>query len=362
MCLRIWLVFLIFHFLISGTGAVCDTSAPLLSEVDKALISEYYNVKSILGDKVWPGYRGEIIPINLIAENYEYLFGYPHKPEVFRRLNTASISGLPVYYRKLKKQGYAIAATRKVDSINCIWVSSYDLYNAHRNHPEFIAHLFHEGFHVYQNNHFYNKEFFKKMNYSYKDSPINFPYPLDDFWDSEFLNLEGVHLAHAYEIPEEYTPRNDEEKEEIKQLALTQLRYFLKIRKLRFKLLQHKSEDYEKFTVDKEWQEGVAVYTEAKLMLEIEKSGYSPLKRALVSIPSFKYPPYKAFVKKRIIDNLYYSGFHTSDLNPIVWYHSYFIGAMQCLLLDELRPEWKDEYFSFGRWLHIILAQAIEKQ
>src|SRR5262249_47464286 len=88
------------------------------------------------------------------------------------------------------------------------------------------------------------------------------------------------------------------------------------------------------------WQEGVARYTEIALG-DLAAKGYAPLPE-FTALPDFKsYASVAADIRRGVLTDL-----GTMSLGKLKRIVVYSTGAADALLLDRVRPAWKDDFMS----------------
>ena len=104
----------------------------------------------------------------------------------------------------------------------------------------------------------------------------------------------------------------------------------------------------------KEWQEGLAKYTELTLWrVAATTTGYKPLP-AILSDPGFNnYADYQ----KRLSQELQQI---KSEANVAGDMRFYYTGLVQAILLDRLALDWRTKILSEGKALEDILKQAVQ--
>ena len=106
--------------------------------------------------------------------------------------------------------------------------------------------------------------------------------------------------------------------------------------------------DYERWL---EWEEGVAKYIEvASLKAGFETAGYIPLP-AVIADPDFK--KYQRF-NQRWFQEMIQLRYQTTAGEERL----YASGMAQAFLLDELVPNWKEQYWGEGAFLEDLLKLA----
>ena len=346
--------------LLSVISAVSNRNLPaqenpgLPGPLDKARLLEAIQLKTMLGDQVWPGWGSLITPIILGNDSYEFLFDYPGQaPTPWSLVTTDHIAEEP-YFRRVADdhQNFAV-------KVGDIWTASIAtknnmdvfLINSFRDQfPSPIKQIFpyrfliqpsetqiggllHETFHVYQYqlaaDRITKAESIHKLGDQYEATSESF--------DAD-LKQESALLADALEA------QTTAEKMDL-------VRQFLGIRDARREAHQLNTElaEYERWL---EWEEGTAKYIEvAILKAASESTDYEPLPE-MQDDPDFNlYQKFDQRWSQELIQLRYQT---TSGETQF-----YMTGMAQAFLLDELMPDWKDKYWGEGVFLEDLLRMAI---
>lgn len=341
---------------LSNRNLPTQDNSELPGVLDKARLLEALQLRSELGDQVWPGWSEAEIPIILWNGSYEFLFNYPSQPPgEWALIKNDDLAGTP-YFRQAadNPQNFAVrvgniwtASMATKNNTDVFLISSFqDMF------PSPVKQIFpyrfliqpsetqlgavlHETFHVLQ----------------YQRAPER---------------IETAEAAHGWS--DEYDSASEafnvESKEEGKLLALALkaetreekielVRQFLSARAARRTDFQLSADltDYERWL---EWEEGTAKYIEvAILKAASETADYEPLPE-MQNDPDFK--SYQNF-DQRWSQELIQLQYQTTSGESIF----YMTGMAQAFLLDDLLPDWKEKYWEDGVFLEDLLRLAIEK-
>lgn len=329
-------------------------NADQLSALDKARLLEALQLRSALGETVWPGWGRTEVPVIIWNKGYEFLVGYPGKPPA--EWTILLDEGMPggSYYRRPADDPQNFAMP-----VGDVWTASMATKSAT---DEFLISFFkdmlpppieqvfpyriliqpsetqiggliHETFHVYQ----------------IKVSPARLEaaeaaHRLGDQYQSaaeEFgaeWKQESALLAQALEA-------------ETKPGKVELVKQFLAARESRRKGHQLREEltDYERWL---EWEEGIAKYIEvAILRAGFESSEYTPLAE-MKADPDFK--SYQNF-EQRWSQEIFQT--RTQLNSGENWF--YQTGLAQAFLLDDLMPDWKEKIFEEDVFPEDLLRQAV---
>jgi hypothetical protein len=347
-----------------------------LSEVDKARISETIHLRKSLGNIVFPGWGDVDIPLIVYNEKYAFLVGYPQPPDGWIKIPSNSQRGGPweaviddnfegqTYFRqKLPANGdtpeafTVMVGERWVASMQTFEWMKISLANQFRqdlpgflkpvfpyrlavkiffsSSDQYITSLLHESFHAYQglvaNGRLESSE---KTNSTVQDR-----YP----WSDEKLQADWQKeldlLVEAVQAPSD---------QRMRELAMQ----FLTQREAR-RTSNGLSQEFIRYEQQREWLEGMAKYSELEIWREAATTpGYSP-EPVLSSDPDFKgYKTFESFYNQQIQQ--------TSRMaNDEGDGRFYYTGMTEAILLDRLKPDWKQSLMSKNVYLEDLLQQAL---
>ncbi len=298
---------------------------PELSDADKIRIREAMSISTALGDKLFSGYSAVPFAIVLITDSTEFLINHPNPSSDFKLLGKDDFLHSNIYFRKTKYDSHFLATFPAVNGLSCIVVGTAA--NTNKNSAEWVVTLLHEHFHQYQNAY---PDYFKSVNdldLSGGDLTgtwmLNYPFPYD-----------SAPVQHQYELFTEAlykTIINPKGKKHQSNLAT----YLAERKKLKHLLADA---DYRYFSFQI-WQEGLARYTEYKL-LELLKN-YKPSKEML-ALPDFKsFSELKSKMYQNEIENLIKN--KLADTKRICFYS---IGLAEGIILDRLSKSWRKKYLT----------------
>lgn len=324
-----------------------------LDSLDKARLAEALHLKEQLGEAIWPGWGQADIPILLRNRDYSFLVGYPSPPSGWETASSDTFQG-QAYYRQRTDdpQNFAVKVDdRWVASMATKWETDAFLIESFRDFlPPVIETIFpyrlliqpsevqitgvlHESFHVYQVQVASSRLEEAEDAHKYGDMYWQADEAMHKDWTEE-INL----LARALEA------ESDQEATEL-------VRKFLDRREQR--RTAH-SLDKVLITYERslEWEEGIAKYVELKAWQKAYATQeYEPL-AVIASDPDFK--GYSTF-EQRWSQEI---GTMKRQANREGETRFYYTGMAQAMLLDRLRPDWKQRVFSEGVWMETLLAEV----
>jgi hypothetical protein len=349
---------------LAGFGAITNRSLPQppavldrLHPIDAVRLEETLQLKSSLGDTIWPGWGEADIPILLWNNEYSFLFGVSDPPSDWEMVSDDRFMG-QVYYRQPSDdpQNFAMPVGDVwAASLATKWEMDAFLLSMFRQMlPDFLEPVFpflliiqptevhisgvlHETFHVYQiiqaPDRLHAAEAAHRHTQKYR---IPNAAMMED-WEAEISLLIQALSATS-----------EEETREIAQEFVDQRRQRRSNQQLADEFVE-----YERWM---EWLEGLAKYLELSIWREAsETPEYIPI-AGMSDDPDFK--GYKSYTQRwnQEIDQLKRQAKGDSDVR------FYYTGMAQAVLLDRLSPEWKKQVWQEGVWLETLLEEALQSQ
>jgi hypothetical protein len=353
-----------------------------LSELDKARLSEAFHLRGELGDALWAGWGQADIPVILHNENYAFLVDYSNPPTGWIKIPNNKTLGssweiVPdepfngqVYYRQRLPDPNTTPQSFTV-LIGNRWVASLasrdwmeiGLGNDFKSQvPAFLQPLFpyrlagrlfltgaggkdwyilgiaHESFHAYEGIQDPSRLYAAEKVFNENEDR----YPLDNEafrqdWQAELNLLSAAVQAKS----------NAETIELVRQFL---------VQRQKRRTTANLDADMIMLENLKEWEEGLAKYTELTLWrLAATTPGYKPLS-SISKDPGFK--NYAGFQQRWSQE--------IQQINRVANRQSderfYYSGLAQAALLDRLMPDWTTKLFSEDIFLEDWLKQAIKSQ
>lgn len=322
----------------------CDASQ--LGPSEKAGVQDVRQLRTALGEQVWPGFGQAQIPIILFNDSYEFLVGTTQAPAPWEAVSGDELDGQP-YFRKrmVRPTAFAVKVGQQwAGSMGCRERMNREmLFQVHRQLPAIVAYLFpyafatiqedlhavatlHEMFHAYQAQRA-EKRFTRAQSvYAHEKA-----YPFRDAQFAKAWNQEGAALSAALDAPSETA-------------AAESARRFLEVRDARRRkdALREELLDFER---ELEWLEGLGKYAEMR---------FHELAAAKEDLPTgarFRQEvPYWSDELRRLKSRL---GEQKGD------FRFYLSGMAQARLLDRLAPGWKSYGFEDSVFLEDLLRNAV---
>jgi hypothetical protein len=362
---------------LSNIGLPTESSSiETLSQLDKARAAEAVHLRSELGDRIWPEWESEQIPVILHNEEFAFLLGFPGEPPSgwvkvpseqqqggdWQVVPADTFQG-EVYYRQSLVDRETTPENFTV-RVGEEWVATFftleyaeiDFYQGFQEElpnilqPIFPYRLFwkllmgstetylggmaHESFHAYQGLRAPQRLAAAEDVASREDD-----YPWEDPGLKEAWSTELDLLNQAV------SAENDHD-------ALKFTREFLQQRQDRRQLDFITQQDID-FERNREWLEGLAKYTELELGLTASSTpGYQPVK-GMAEDPGFKfYQRQERYFEQQIAE------VKRRD-NQSGESRFYYTGMAQAFLLDRFSPGWKSDIWQDGIWLEDLLEKAV---
>ncbi len=347
-----------------------------LSENQKALLAEFFQVRAVLGEQVWPGWGELDSPVVVYNEATAFLVHYPENnppdgwlkvPQMTARggpwqpVGGDDFEGQPYYRQTLPAAGETPQAFTVV--IGEQWAASmttkewtaiglrqtirddlppplaaivpYRLVDKFllRGSDGYISLLAHESFHAFQ-----GTAVPERLAAAERALAAEAAYPWPDAglqaaWQAELDLLAAALAAETVEETAELAAQFLTQRQQRRQEAgLTDVQI-----------------DFER---QREWLEGLARYVELEIWRQAAQSDYQPVP-ALADDGDFD--EYSGFTTRwsQEVDQI---GRMANDEGEGRFYYT---GMAQAVLLDRLRPGWKETIFDEGVFLEDLLATAV---
>ncbi len=321
---KFWLLAGVFTISIMLSCRGWAQEKPGLSAEDRVRIGEAFRLAAATEDKVWSGWSKAPFALMLISNDYEYLLRHPHATNNFDTLGFDKELNTRVLVRKRLFPTNLLATFPAINGLPTIVVGQSSNTNV-MSSTGWVLTILHEHFHQYQQS---QPDYFAAtdaLGLSHGDATgmwmLNYPFP----YDSAEVQQSYAALSRALLDAITCAPA-DEPK---------QLKFFFGTLE-RFRLLLS-ADDFKYFSFQC-WQEGVARYTEMRVA-ELASKTFAP-DDEFRSLKDFR--PFGD-----VADSLR-AGIRNQLANPSLVTARrvafYALGAGEALLLDKVRPDWKQEY------------------
>jgi len=295
-----------------------------ISYEDKIRIAEAKRISDMYGEKLWQGWEKTHFALVLIYDEVEFLINHPNPSDDFSLIGFDTLLNSNIYYRPRQFNKHFLATFPAVNGVETIVVGTPA--NTRKSSIEWIITILHEHFHQYQYSQpgYYNS--INSLALSGGDETgmwmLNYPFPYED------SNVNAVYDSCKKILINIFKG--------IKEPDKTYIQFYLTKRN---ELKESINENDYKYMSFQLWQEGIARYTEIKLLQIMLDDNFD------FSDEMKKLDDYKSL--KEHYDE-YYQGeinlLNALSLNENKRNCFYEFGAFEGLLLDKVNPDWRKEY------------------
>jgi hypothetical protein len=289
-------------------------------------IAEAVKIADRVGDEVWKDWSKVPFTLLLVTDKYEFLINHPNPSDDFKKLGYDSLLKSDVYYRDKTFNEHFLATFPAVNGVNTIVVGQPE--NTGRSSIAWIFTILHEHFHQYQYSHPDYYPAVDSLGLSGGDNTgmwmLNYNFPYDN---KEVDEQYGIMMKAMKDVLGSFGE---------KEYQMHLLSY--QIERKNFKRLLDKK-DYAYFSFQN-WQEGIADYTEMKLMELLQKDNYQfsdDVKKLN------DYTPLDSFAVKYYNNKINLAQYEKLNGDKRVCF--YTSGSLEGLILDKVNPDWHDLYF-----------------
>ena len=314
---------------LAAATATPGSSAPQLSAPDAVRVAEFYRLSAQIQDTLWPGWDKTPAPLLLITPKTEYLTHWTQaSPDGF----VTAGDGLLAHQTTLPLSFSAAMPLFGPPSV--MVVGEPENTQSKTSTPWLIA-VMHEHFHQLQNAQPGYYQAVTALGLSRGDNTgmwmINYPFP-----------YQKAKIAHGFAGLRDLLLKTLDAADDgaFKTLAAQ----YIGARKEFFAQLAPDDRKYLDFQL---WQEGMARYTQVKAAEAA--ANYQP-SAAFQALPD--YEPFGKFASQARTQTL--AELRHIDLATDQRTSVYSFGAAEGFLLDRLKPNWKNEYFS-----HLLTTEPL---
>ncbi|RPI73826.1 MAG: hypothetical protein EHM47_05225, partial [Ignavibacteriales bacterium] len=299
---------------------------PAIQEEDRVMISEAFRISGLYGNELWDGWDMAPFALILVYDDYEFLINHPSPSDDFKLIGFDSILNSQVYYRNRQFSTQFLATFPAVGGVQTIVVGTSE--NTGKSSAEWILTILHEHFHQFQ---YSQPDYYSSINaldLSGGDETgmwmLNYPFPYEN------QNVNAVYDSCKKILACIFV--NNKEPD---------MNLYLSYLKNRDQLKNILSEEDYKYISFQLWQEGIARYTEIKLLQMMLVDGYE------FSDEVKKLRDYKSLKD-------HYEDYYTNEINLLNGLSLrdskrncfYEFGAFEGLLVDLVNPGWRKEYLT----------------
>lgn len=317
-------ILVILIVLISCSRNTRHQDLPSIGQNDRIRIAEAFHIAENYCDEVWPGWGKVPLSLIFLTKDYEFLIHHPNPTPDFKFVGFDSLLNAEVLFRDRVFPEKLLAAFQAVNNESSILMGTPEI--TERSTSAWTITLLHEHFHQLQ---YFQPGYFEKsiaLDLARGDSTamwmLNFEFPYDDTEVTEQFRKLSEQLL---ELIQDRDMFNEEA-----------IKNYLSNRESFRKLVGEENYRYMQFQL---WQEGVALYTEWKLLEAILSSEFqlSPEFMELEDYISFE--SLQQQIYQRITRQL-------ENMNMTQWKRVsfYAFGAGEALVLDHWKPGWRKHY------------------
>lgn len=318
------LLFLVL-FVIEGLSATFGQTNPKMRYEDKIRIREAITISEQTGDKIWKGINEVPFVVLLVTDSVEFLIHHPYPSDDFKLSEDDSILKTKIFYRSRQFPQWFLATFPAVNGVTCIVVGTSE--NTNKNSTDWTITLLHEHFHQYE---YTYPDYFKsveKLELSGGDQTgmwqLNYAFPYDSSIVIEQYKKYVAALSKALSNIDKNSFKKD-----FKNYSAE---------RNKFKALL-KPADYRYFSFQI-WQEGIARYTEYKILQELNT--YQPSTEMTALTDFVPFTKYKNEFNTREKNSLLSAKL---DVDKRVCF--YAIGFAEGLLLDKVNSKWHEKFLT----------------
>jgi len=322
-----------------------------LSRERLLLLREAFQLVSLVGNDLWPGWAGVPLTVLVVGETREFLVNPPPDWEPSSGFEPAdqSFLGRPIYRRR-RSLPMALRAAFPVDGVPAAVVGAWR--EGEESPNEWATTLVHEWFHVLQ---MQRDEEAKVAELdldgaAYPSLQLDYPFAYGDGDISNAIHLLGNALYDFWDRSR--TLPRAMQRTFVAQTPWAALRNLETVVRLKY------GDDAYSYFRYQTWKEGVARYTEVHVALraaDLERRG------RLRPVPGFASVP-GAMSYQQLWDEVIRTNFWeirpsvTEGADPSAFYG---IGHGIAELLDQIHPGWRQRYFEEGVWLDDLVTEKM---
>jgi hypothetical protein len=302
-----------------AVAVFAQAPADRIASDDSVRINEFYRLAAQVQDQVWPNWDQTPAPLLLVTSDREFLTHHPAPPQDFKPTGNG-------FYSRPRQFAINLLATLPAFGPPSVIVIGEPKNTASKTSTPWLITLMHEHFHQLQNAQPAYFGAVEDLGLSRSDTTgmwmLNYPFPYEKpELVRTFVSLRDLLLRALQE------PDTGKFRVLAKQYVLERKKFFSQL-----------SSNDKKYLSFQLWQEGIARYTQIKAAEAAAQ--YQPT-REYVSLSDFEpFSTYAAKARAETLDEL-----TRADLGQWKRTAFYSFGAAEGLLLDRLKPRWKDEYF-----------------
>lgn len=307
---------------------VVGQDKPSISEIDRIRLAEAFSLADRVGDRLWSGWSKVPFAVLLVTKDHEFLIRHPKPSADFTKIEFDKRLNADVYYRKRQFPTHWLATFPAIEGslVSTVVVGQAEQTHTKTSTPWVIV-LLHEHFHQLQNSQPNYYADVNALNLSGGDQSgmwmLNYPFPYERKEVQDQFALLSQQLAAALTAPRSQRARR--------------VREYLEARQKFDSMGTPADARYLSFQI---WLEGIGRYTEYHIA-RLAAMHHRPSKefRALKDYRSFA--DLAKETREQILKQL-----TTQQLADKKREVVYAFGSAEGLLLDQIKPSWRQRYFA----------------
>lgn len=310
-------------------AAAAAEGSPAIPETDRIRLAEGFRLARDIGDRFWPGWSEAPFAVLLVTPEHEFLMRHPYPTGDFTPAGEDERLGGRVWVRPRRFPTEFLATFPAVAGVPTVVIGQAQN-TAAATSTRWVITLLHEHFHQLQDSHPGHYEAVAALDLARGDTTgmwmLDFPFP----YDRPEVVAGFSALARGLGAALSASEGADLERTFASYLDA----------RVRFRALLDPAEArYFDFQL---WKEGISRYTEARLA-ELAATQYQP-SPAFSALDDFRpFAEVAAAIRDGIDREL-----SSVDLAAARRTVVYNFGAAEGLLLDRVRPGWRERYFGGG--------------
>lgn len=296
-----------------------------MQDKERYCIAEAIKISKQYSNSIWKDFNKTPFTLLLVTKDYEFLINHPSPSKDFKFLKYDDLLESKIFYRDTQFNTSFLATFPAVNGVNCIVVGTPE--NTNRNSTEWIITLLHEHFHkyVYDSKNYYDAV--NDLDLANGDNTgmwmLNYPFPYEDkkvallynAYITSLKNLTAIENLTSEIFKDSYKTYLNNRQKFKSSISASDYRYFS------FQL----------------WQEGIARYTEMKLLKAM--TNYEPSLTISGLADYIDFNVYAEQMLKKEMGKL--QTFKLAEQKRVCFYS---VGLAEGLVLDKLNPKWGANY------------------
>lgn len=292
---------------------------------DRIRIAEAFHIAENYCEEIWPGWAKIPLSFLFLTREYEFLIHHPNPSTDFQSMGYDSLLKAEILFRKRVFPEGLLAAFQAVNDESSILMGTPEI--TERSSGAWTITLLHEHFHQLQ---YAQPGYFEKskaLGLARGDTTamwmLNFDFPYGEPEVSQHFHELATQLLQLLRS------RQNPDKESFEAYQQNKQTFRKRIGEENYRYMQFQL-----------WQEGVALYTEWKMLELLNQDHYQPSSDFMALEDYMPFDSLQQQIFRRITRQL-------ENMNMPEWKRVsfYAFGAAEAVLLDHIQPDWKEQYF-----------------